>query len=300
MNAASKFGKKDYNSAITLPPSNKNTSHLPVSSSSRNKVLSKVPSSCFPCHYCGEVGHWCPTCPVKTKASEARIKAQHQKANIAGIGVVSTLEGSEALLDSGATHSVVGHLSLFTSLTSTDMTLSVASSESFKVNAIGTIELPTSNGIICLNNVLYCCNIPGVILSVGHLLKEHFLVSFSNNVFNISTPFFQVTTIKKNNWWFIPFHFSLHSNFAIECLSSNISPTASVKNSSDDVSLLWHRIIGHLSIRKLTCMPKSNTVLGIPNISFNNIKLFHDCLMSKSQHSPVRTVSRCMIDKPGN
>ncbi|MBW0572637.1 hypothetical protein O181_112352 [Austropuccinia psidii MF-1] len=170
--------------------------HLP--SSLNSQETPKVPSSPFPCHYCGEVGHWSPNCPIKAKVNEARNKAPNQKAHVSGIGVVPTLEASEALLDSGAMHSVVGHLLLFTSLMLTNMTQSVASSKSFKVDAIGTIALPTSNGILQLNNVLYCCNIHGIVLYLGHLLKEHFLVSFSNYLFKISTPF-QITTVKKDN-----------------------------------------------------------------------------------------------------
>ncbi|MBW0493487.1 hypothetical protein O181_033202 [Austropuccinia psidii MF-1] len=76
-------------------------------------IISKVPSSCFPCHYCGEVGHWTPACPVKLKANEARNKARQQKVNAAGIGVVSTLEGSDTLIDSRATHSVKGIIHVY-------------------------------------------------------------------------------------------------------------------------------------------------------------------------------------------
>ncbi|MBW0541337.1 hypothetical protein O181_081052 [Austropuccinia psidii MF-1] len=126
-----------------------------MSSSSNRQATSKVPSFCFPCHYCGEVGHWSPNCPVKAKANEAKTKARHHWSNVAGIGVVSTLEAGEALIDLEATHLVVCNLSLFTSLASIDMTLSVASSKSFKVDAIGTILLRTPKGLLQLNNVLY-------------------------------------------------------------------------------------------------------------------------------------------------
>ncbi|MBW0563135.1 hypothetical protein O181_102850 [Austropuccinia psidii MF-1] len=260
-----------------MPAANKNIPKHPLPSSQNNQVDPTVPSSCFPWHYCGEVGHWSPNCPVKAKVNEAWTKARRQKANVAGIGVVPTLEASEALLDSGATHSVVGHLSLFTSLMSTNMTLSVASSKSFKVDAIGTIELSTSSGILRLHNVLYCCNIPGVILSLGHLLKECFLVSFSNDLFKISTSSLQVTTIKKHNRWFIPFHFPIGSNVSVNCLSSKLSSPKSAIKSSNDISFLWHRRIGHLSVRQLTRMLKLNAVIGSPNLPFCNIKLCHDC-----------------------
>ncbi|MBW0501193.1 hypothetical protein O181_040908 [Austropuccinia psidii MF-1] len=142
INAASRFGRKESHPAHNSNILNKNFHRPPMLSSSR------VASSSFPCHYCSEVGHWSPNCPIKAKANEATTKARHKRANVAGIGVVSTLEASEALLDSGATHSVVGNILLFTSLTSTDMTLSVASSKSFQVNAIGTVGFYTSCGLL--------------------------------------------------------------------------------------------------------------------------------------------------------
>ncbi|MBW0536826.1 hypothetical protein O181_076541, partial [Austropuccinia psidii MF-1] len=294
INAASKFGRKEPHAAHNSNITNKNIHRSTVSSSSR------VPSSNFPCHYCGEIGHWSPNCPIKAKANEAKNKARYQRASVAGIGVVPTLEASEALLDSGATHSVVGNISLFTSLTSTDMTLSVASSESFQVNAIGTIELHTSYGLLRLNNVLYCQDIPGVILSLGHLLKENFSVSFFNNLFTISTQYIQINTIRKNARWFIPFHLSSRNHTSINSLSSNISNVTTLNDSIYNDSMLWHQRIGHLSIRQLKHMQKSNTILNIPHIPFRDIRLCHDCSISKSQHHPVKAISRNSITKPGD
>ncbi|MBW0542700.1 hypothetical protein O181_082415, partial [Austropuccinia psidii MF-1] len=260
----------------------------------------KVPSSRFPCHYCGEVGHWTPNCPIKAKANEARTKAKHQRPNITGMGVVSTLEAGEALIDSGATHSVVGNLSLFTSLAPIDMTLSVASSESFEVDAIGTILLHTSGGPLRLNNVLYCRHIPGVILSLGHLLKECFSISFLNNLFTLSTPTFKISTVPKNNRWFIPFSFSSTKNVSIESLSPTISPVTSNNESLSDTSMLWHRRIGHLSIRQLKRMQQSNCALNLPNIPLRDITICHDCSIAKSQHNPVKSVSRNLVTLPGD
>ncbi|MBW0506242.1 hypothetical protein O181_045957 [Austropuccinia psidii MF-1] len=300
INASSKFGKKESYNNHHSHVQNKFNNRPNVSSSSNHQATSRVPSSRFPCHYCGEVGHWSPNCPVKARANEARTKARHQKANVAGIGVVPTLEAGEALIDSGATHSVVGNPLLFTSLTSTNMTLSVASSESFKVNAIGTIILYTPCGLLRLNNVLYCPHISGVILSLGHLLKEHFSVLFSNDLFTISTPTIRINTIKRNDQWFIPFHLSSKNGISTNSLLSNISSVISADESLGDSSVLWHRRIGHLSIRQLKRMQKLNAAINIPNISFRDIRLCHDCSLSKSQHNPVKTISRDLINKPGD
>ncbi|MBW0536703.1 hypothetical protein O181_076418 [Austropuccinia psidii MF-1] len=290
INAASRFGRKESYSTPNASVSNRKPTTTPSGNPWANV---KVPSSRFPCHYCGEVGHWSPKCPLKEKAIEARNKTRNQRVDVAGIGVVSALEGGEALLDSGATHSVVGNISLFTSLTSTNMKLSVASSKSYKVDAIGTIDLNTSSGTITLHNVLYFRNIPGVILSMGHLLKERFSIQFSDNVFTIATSTFQINTIKRHNQWFIPFLFR-------PPLSSQLASIKSVEGSLKNNSLLWHQCLGHLSIRQLTRMQKSNAVIGIPNSSFSDIKICHDCSISKSQHHPVKSASRQMVNKPGD
>ncbi|MBW0534067.1 hypothetical protein O181_073782 [Austropuccinia psidii MF-1] len=68
-----------------------------------------------PCFYCREAGHWMPECQSRKKATSARITSQ-QKEKVAGIGAVPALEYDEALLDSGATHSVVGDASLYCTL----------------------------------------------------------------------------------------------------------------------------------------------------------------------------------------
>ncbi|MBW0535806.1 hypothetical protein O181_075521 [Austropuccinia psidii MF-1] len=59
-----------------------------------------------PCYYCGELGHWSPTFPIKIKANNARIQFKERSADVAGFDATPSIETIEALLDSGATHSV--------------------------------------------------------------------------------------------------------------------------------------------------------------------------------------------------
>ncbi|MBW0460300.1 hypothetical protein O181_000015 [Austropuccinia psidii MF-1] len=46
-------------------------------------------------------------------------------------------------------------------------------------------------------------------------------------------------------------------------------------------------------------MQKSNAIGGIPNIPFHDIKLCHDCSLSKRQHFPVKAASRKLVSHPG-
>ncbi|MBW0539979.1 hypothetical protein O181_079694 [Austropuccinia psidii MF-1] len=74
----------------------------------------------------------------------------------------------------------------------------------------------------------------------------------------------------------------------------------SINSSMNNDSLLWHRQIAHLSLRHLRQMQKLDAVSGIPNVPFHDIKLCHDCSISKSQHRPVKAASRQSIMQPGD
>ncbi|MBW0535088.1 hypothetical protein O181_074803 [Austropuccinia psidii MF-1] len=155
------------------------------------------------CFYCGESGHWVPDCPAKKKAMAVRTRINSLRLSIAKIGAVPALENNEILLDSGATHSVVGDLSLFIDLKSTNMKLSVASSEKFDVGAIGSIKLITKFGPMIVENVLYCSAIPGVVLSIGQLLDQGFDIKFDNGLFRLEKEERKYLSYKRNYRWFI-------------------------------------------------------------------------------------------------
>ncbi|MBW0584554.1 hypothetical protein O181_124269, partial [Austropuccinia psidii MF-1] len=298
INAASRFGQRNTND--NLNANRQHTSHnrsAPPKSQSYTKRTRHYNAN-NPCHYCGEVGHWSPDCPTKAKAANARNRSRQSSATIASMGIVPTLEEDDALLDSGATHSVVGNISLFTSLKSTDMVLSVASSHSFKVNGIGEIQLNTPNGTIKIRNVLYCKHISGTILSLGHLLNEGFKVNFQHEDFFISKDNILFQTCKRDNRWFIPFHHGYPSSIRLAHITANSPVSILNDNQTDDINLLWHRRLGHLSIRNLNLMMKLNAATGIPKRTLLPIKLCHPCSIAKSQHRPVKSPSRKIIQQP--
>ncbi|MBW0536508.1 hypothetical protein O181_076223 [Austropuccinia psidii MF-1] len=163
---------------------NNNFKNTPSPTAGRSEEWKKkwlTPSN--PCFYCGESGHWVPDCPAKKKAMAIRAKVASPRLSVAQIGAVPALENNEILLDSGATHSVIGDLSLFIDLKSANMKLSVASSEQFDVGAIGSIKLNTKFGLMIVKNVLYCAAIPGIVLSIGQLLDQGSDVRFDDGLF---------------------------------------------------------------------------------------------------------------------
>ncbi|MBW0532137.1 hypothetical protein O181_071852 [Austropuccinia psidii MF-1] len=257
-----------------------------------------------PCFYCGEAGHWAPECPARKKASSARVSSQ-QKANVASIGAVLALEYDEALLDSGATHSVIGDASLFTALWKANITLSVASSHQFPVDYVGNVALKTWEGTWKIKNVLLCEAIKGVVLSIGQLISQGLIVRLLNNVMNVQQNQILFHTKSANFRWFIPF---LHPSppAIINCVSDSTPPppinlsTRPDHRSAHDMSELWHRRMGHLSIRNIKWIMQFKAADGIPLFNADNIKICHPCSIAKAEHRPFISASRKHVHQPGN
>ncbi|MBW0538221.1 hypothetical protein O181_077936, partial [Austropuccinia psidii MF-1] len=203
-----------------------------------------------PCYYCGEMGHWTPTCPVKIKANY-----------VAGLWCDSLSIG------------------------------------------IGRISLRIGNNILEVKDVLYCKDIPGIILSIGKLLDQSIDIKFCDDKFILRQFGNTFTSFKKNSRWFLPV--SSPSNI------SSITPTPyhpfvphdqcrEGRADSIDLNLLWHRRMGHLSIRNFNRMMKFNAVVGIKPITLQKIGICHPCSVAKSKHIPIKNPSRQMIKKAGD
>ncbi|MBW0535509.1 hypothetical protein O181_075224 [Austropuccinia psidii MF-1] len=257
-----------------------------------------------PCFYCGEVGHWAPDCPARLKAANARASSSKQKATVASMGTVPILENNEALLDSGATHSVTNNLSLFTNIRRTNMNLSVASSQQFQIDTIGDIQLNTSHGPLLVRDVLFCKDIPGVVLSIGQLISQGILVRLNGNIFTIQQGGHIFSTFQRNHRWFLSL-VCVSENHAVHDISTESPPPVNFNthpnnNRSSDLNALWHRRMGHLSIRNIKRLLQFKAADGIPNFNFENIKICHPCLISKAEHRPFQSPSRGHIKAPSD
>ncbi|MBW0535338.1 hypothetical protein O181_075053 [Austropuccinia psidii MF-1] len=239
-----------------------------------------------PCFYCGEAGHWAPDCPARLKAAKARASTSstQKQSNIASIGVVPLLENNEAFLDSGATHSVVGDISLFANVTPTDMKISVASSHQFNVDAIGNVPLNTAYGEILVKDVLYCKAIKRIVLSIGQLISQG---------------------TEHNYRWFLSVFPEPGLAGAGAVLELSAAPhvnysTRPIYSKNEDLSMLWHRRLGHLSIRNIKQLLQFNAADGFDNLILNDIKICHPCSIAKAEHRPFSSPSRNHITAPGD
>ncbi|MBW0461669.1 hypothetical protein O181_001384 [Austropuccinia psidii MF-1] len=257
-----------------------------------------------PCYYCGELGHWAPTCPIKIKASNARNQFREHAANVAGFDATPSIETIEALLDSGATHSVVGNISLFTYILTTNMTLSVASNDKFAVVGIGRISLKIGKSFLEVDDVLYCKEIPGIILSIGKLIAQSINVRFDNDEFILKQSGKNFYSFKKNSQWFLPV--SLNSSASIvtpiqcDSTNSNDDQDTTREDKANDTNMLWHQRMGHLSARNLNRMMKFSAASGMKTFNLKMIGICHPCSIAKSKHLPICNESRNMVKAPGD
>ncbi|MBW0491418.1 hypothetical protein O181_031133 [Austropuccinia psidii MF-1] len=248
-----------------------------------------------PCFYCGEAGHWVPNCTARLKASKARNMVNQSKSSVARIGMVLALENNEILLDSGATHSVVGDLSLFTDTRHTNMRLSVASSEQFNIDIIGRIKLKTKFGTLIVRNVLYCAAIPGIVLSIGQLLNQDIDVQFLEGVFILNDGKKKFVSHRRNFRWFLE---QEEKTADIKPVTVD-PPPPSIKLSTRPV-MSRHQRMGHLSIRNIKKLMKFNAIDGFSPIELNSVGICHPCSIAKSEHQPIQAPSQKHISNPGD
>ncbi|MBW0547906.1 hypothetical protein O181_087621 [Austropuccinia psidii MF-1] len=84
-----------------------------------------------------------------------------------------------------------------------NMRLLVASSHRFDVDAIGDIQLITTEGPLIVRGVLFCKDIPGVVLSIGHLISQKISVEFINNQFTLHQNSHTYHTFYRNSRWYL-------------------------------------------------------------------------------------------------
>ncbi|MBW0525953.1 hypothetical protein O181_065668 [Austropuccinia psidii MF-1] len=149
---------------------------LPFLSDQRQWLTSRNP-----CFSCGEAEHWAPKCPACLKAENARLSSSQRKVMVASIGAIPMLENEEVLLDSGETHSVVGDISLFTTMTKANMNLLVTSSHQLPVDVIGNPTLLTPQGRLFIKDILLCKAIKGIVLSIGKLISQNISILLLHN-----------------------------------------------------------------------------------------------------------------------
>ncbi|MBW0544491.1 hypothetical protein O181_084206 [Austropuccinia psidii MF-1] len=132
------------------------------------------------------------------------------------------------------------------------MSLSVASNQKLPVVGIGQIRLKMKKGFLTINNVLYCKEIPGIILSIGQMIGQLIGVTFFNNQFIIHQGGINFQSFKRDDRWFLAIERS-SPTIDVRPLNANLCDIneTTCNYSLEELSPLWHQQLGHLSIRNL-------------------------------------------------
>ncbi|MBW0538661.1 hypothetical protein O181_078376 [Austropuccinia psidii MF-1] len=165
------------------------------------------------------------------------------------------------------------------------MSLSVASNQKLPVVGIGQIRLTAGEGVLTINNILYCKEIPGIILSIGQMMNQLIKVTFCNNRFTISQGGFDFHSFRRNDRWFLVVGNGSHAIDLKPLKANQCNVTGKECDSSlQDLSFLWHQQMGHLSIRNVNQLLKYNAADGINNSYLQNSGICHLCSIAKSKH----------------
>ncbi|POW01362.1 hypothetical protein PSHT_12574 [Puccinia striiformis] len=144
--------------------------------------------------------------------------------------------GGKFLLDSGASTHVCGDIEQLITRQRLDhpkvIALAVADC-TVDVTFKGTIEIPTATGTIKIGEVFYCPGVDGVILSVGRLTSNGWVLNISGEEAILSSPDgVKFSTQFRNFCWYLEM---------CKDVMNKITSTPSFD------SYLWHRRLGHVS-----------------------------------------------------
>ena len=266
------------------------------------------------CRYCKEQGHLIDACKKRPP------KKQHPKAYAVTTSennhgpsltlleeqlqqVIQALQASTTgnngirnswILDSSATHHMTGNLDILHHLSpnSTFDNILAANGQSLSVKKIGNITItPFDSAPLHLSNVLYIPDLCANLISVGQLVKQNCLVSFSASgciIQNLRTG--KIIGKGRRNGELFALDFEQSSNPSI-CF---LAPSSHEKQVANKLSQLWHCRLGHP--HALNSLFKSGLLPEKLNPRSDIHKICDDCVLAKSHVLPfnssvTRTVS---------
>ncbi|TYK26872.1 F5J5.1 [Cucumis melo var. makuwa] len=179
--------------------------------------------------------------------------------------------------DSGCPRHMTGNRSFFTELEECASGL-VTFGDGAKEKIIAKGNIDKSN-LPCLNEVRYVDGLKANLISISQLCDQGYSVNF-NNISCVVTD--------KNNQVFMSgrreadncYHWS--SNDSNNCHLTKI-----------DQTWLWHRKLGHISLRSLDKVIRNEAVVGIPSLDINGKFFCGDCQVGKQTKTFHRMLKKC-------
>ncbi|MBW0493440.1 hypothetical protein O181_033155 [Austropuccinia psidii MF-1] len=145
------------------------------------------------CHYCKSqglsyLGHWVSTCPIIREILKLEKAPPSMMGFEPAIHAVSN-EKTAGLVDTGSQVHVSGNSNLFISKKPLEQMLALnLASPSFHINAThrGTMKMPYVNSEV--NDVLFCKEVPGTLISLGKLVEQGYKVNFVRSDMLVDSP----------------------------------------------------------------------------------------------------------------
>ncbi|KAA0059174.1 F5J5.1 [Cucumis melo var. makuwa] len=145
-----------------------------------------------------------------------------------------------------------------------------------KIIAKGNID---KSNLPCLNKVRYVDGLKTNLISTSQLCDQGYSVNFNNTgcvVTNKNNQVFVSGTREADNCY----HWS--SNGSNICHLTKIGQT-----------WLWHRKLGHISLRSLDKVIRNEAIIGIPSLDINGKFFCGDCQVGKQTKTSHRRLNEC-------
>ncbi|MBW0468882.1 hypothetical protein O181_008597 [Austropuccinia psidii MF-1] len=162
------------------------------------------------------------------------------------------------------------------------------------------------SGPICIQDVLHCGAVNGIVLSLGHLIPQWISVLLSHGKLLLKQNHVVFKNFQHNHRWFLPLSLSCASPISVEPMDihETAPPPVNYLNHPscrfNDTSYLWHQRLGHLSICNIKHLIKFNAIDGFPPLPLHDISLCHHFSVSKSKHRPFQSLSCLIVTQPGD
>ncbi|KAH9678563.1 hypothetical protein KPL71_025767 [Citrus sinensis] len=207
------------------------------------------------CHKCGQLGHVERICKTQQQQREANvIKDQLQEEQLFVVSCFATNSSTESwLIDSGCTNHMTYDRELFKELDETTISkVRIGNGAHIAVKSKGTVAIEGHTGLKLIYDVLYVPEINQNLLSVTQLLEKGYKVLFEDkNCVIKDAKDKEVFKVQMKG-----------KSFALDLMKEE---HASVHR-EDNITVLWHKRLGHFYHITLLYMKNNNLVKGLPEL----------------------------------
>ncbi|GAA5971756.1 hypothetical protein JCM3765_005605 [Sporobolomyces pararoseus] len=196
--------------------------------------------------------------------------------------------GGVVIVDTGATHSMVGDKKKFTNLQlCTPSAVGGLTSTSLKVLGVGSVTLRLANGrLVSVNKVLYVPGISHNLLSASQLFDLH----------NVTSTFGEGATLSRNGQVLATGTRLKNNLYKLDGTlvnpSSPSGASALLATSSTSKLTTLHRRFAHLSLRALKSLAKSDDIVGLEVDDKEVGEVCNVCHVSRATRLPFPSSDR--------